>query len=119
MEENKTEKKNIFVKAKEKFKEKKEKMKEKKESVFHFLAENPQITMSLFSALGTIGLGGAIAVSKASKRRFEACQVTDDITGEDLFVDHPLTNDEILELHQRMTCGQSKAEALRDMGLLR
>lgn len=118
MEENKTEKKNIFVKTKEKFKEKRKKAKENKERLFHFLAENPQITMSLFSAIGTIGIGGAIAVSKASRRHLEACQVEDDLTGENFLVDHPLTNDEILELNERMRCGQSKAEALRDMGLL-
>ena len=103
---------------KEKFKEKREKAKERKESIFHFLAENPQITMSLFSALGTIGLGGVIAVSRANKRRIEACQVEDDVTGETFMVDHPLSNDEILELNERMQSGQSKAEALKDMGLL-
>jgi hypothetical protein len=45
--------------------------------------------------------------------------VEDDVTGEDLVLDHPLTNDEILELNRRMKAGEFKADILRDMGLLR
>lgn len=119
MEENKTEKKSFVAKIKEKVKNSREKWNEKKESAIHYLAEHPEVTMSLFSALGTIGIGTGIAISKAGRRYHEACQVTDDITGEDLLLDHPLTNEEIMELNRRMKDGESKADILEDMGLLR
>jgi len=119
MEEIKTEKKKFTEKVKEKLKTTKEKWDKKKESAFHYLAEHPEVTMSLFSALGTIGIGTGIAISKAGRRYREACEVTDDVTGEDLLLDHPLTNDEILELNRRMKDGESKADILQDMGLLR
>lgn len=119
MEENKTEKKTFVVKVKERAKKTKEKWKEKKESAIHFLAENPQITMSLFSALGTIGIGTGIAISKAGRHYRESCEVEDDVTGENLLLDHPLTNEEVLELNRRMKDGESKVDILQDMGLLR
>lgn len=119
MEENNNEQKTFMVKVKEKAKSVKEKWKEKKESAFHFLAENPQITMSLFSALGMIGSGAVVVISKAGRRYREACAVEDDITGENLMLDHPLTNEEVLELNRRMKNGESKVDILEDMGLLR
>lgn len=119
MEENKKEKKTFITKVKEKVKETKEKARKRKENVFQFLAENPQITISLFSALGTIGIGTTMAISKAGRRHYEACRVEDDVTGECLTLDHPLTNEEVLELNRRMSEGESKVEILRDMGLLR
>ena len=119
MEEIKTEKKTFVVKVKEKVKKSKEKWDKKKESAFHYLAEHPEVTMSLFSALGTIGIGTGIAISKAGRRNHEACEVEDDITGENLLLDHPLTNDEVMELNRRMKNGESKADILEDMGLLR
>lgn len=117
MEEEKKTK--LVDKVKEKVKKKKEKARERKESMFRFLADNPQITISLFSALGTIGIGGIMMVSKAGRRYYESCQVVDDVTGEKFLLDHPLTNDEIMELNRRMIDGESKAEILQDMGLLR
>lgn len=118
MEENKTEKKTFMVKVKEKAKETKAKWKKKKDDAFHFLAENPQITVSLFSALGTIGIGTGMAISKSAKRHYEACRVEDDVTGECFTLKHPLTNEEVMELNRRMIDGESKAEILEDMGLL-
>jgi hypothetical protein len=41
------------------------------------------------------------------------------VTGEEFMLKHPLRNDEILELGSRMIDGESKGEALNDMGLLR
>ena len=119
MEENKIEKKTFVVKVKEKVRNTKEKWKEKKESAIHYLAGHPEVTMSLFSALGTIGIGTGIAISKAGRRYHEACEVEDDITGENLLLDHPLTNEEIMELNRRMKNGESKVDILEDMGLLR
>lgn len=117
MKENKVKK--FIGKVKEKVKKTKEKANETKESAFRFLAENPQITISLFSALGTIGIGATMAISKAGRRHYEACQVVDDVTGEKFLLDHPLTNEEILEINRRMIDGESKADILEDMGLLR
>ena len=119
MEENKQEKQKFMVKVKEKVKQVKENWKEKKEGAIHYLAEHPEVTMSLFSAIGTIGIGTGIAITKAGRRYQEACRVEDDVTGEDLVLDHPLTNDEVLELNRRMKAGEFKADILRDMGLLR
>ena len=117
MEEKKT--MSLIEKVKEKVKKTREKARETKESMFHFLAENPQITISLFSALGTIGIGGAMMVSKAARRHEEACRVEDDVTGEHFLLEHPLSNEEILELNRRMIDGEAKAEILQEMGLLR
>lgn len=117
MEESKIKK--FIGKVKEKVKKTKEKAKETKESVFHFLAENPQITISLFSALGTIGIGTTMAISKAGRRHYEACRVKDDVTEEYFLLDHPLTNEEIMEINRRMIDGETKADILKDMGLLR
>ena len=112
-------KEKVIEKVKRKVKEVKKKADETKESAFRFLAENPQITISLFSALGTIGIGATMAISKAGRRHYEACQVVDDVTGEKFLLDHPLTNEEILEINRRMIDGESKADILEDMGLLR
>lgn len=119
MEEKNVEKQTIFVKAKKKIKEKTDKAKETAGNIFHFFAEHPEVTQAVFSGLATLGFGGIMAASRAGKQRLEACRVDDDITGERFLVEHPLTNDEILELNQRMSCGESKASALESMGLLR
>lgn len=113
------EKKTFMTKVKEKTKKTKEKWDEKKEKAFHYLAEHPEVTMSLFSALATLGIGAGLAVSRANKAHLEACKVTDDITGEELLLDHPLTQEEVLELNRRMKDGESKVDILQDMGLLR
>lgn len=119
MEENKQEKKTFMVKVKEKVKETKEKARKRREKAFHYFATHPEVTASVFSALATIGIGTGMAVTKAARRQYEACRVEDDVTGEELTLDHPLTNEEVLELNRRMKEGESKAEILRDMGLLR
>lgn len=47
-------------------------------------------------------------------------RIKDDVTGLDYIASHRPTNDEILELSNRMTYqGQSKGEALNEMGLLK
>lgn len=112
-------KEKLVEKVKRKVKEVKKKASETKENMFRFLAENPQITISLFSALGTIGIGTTMAISKAGRRHYEACRVKDDVTEEYFLLDHPLTNEEIMEINRRMIDGESKANILEDMGLLR
>ena len=49
----------------------------------------------------------------------DALLVEDDITGLDFKTKHPMTNKEILELGDRMSVGQSKGDALNEMGLLK
>ena len=112
-------KEKLIEKVKRKVKEVKKKASETKENMFRFLADNPQITISLFSALGTIGIGATMAISKAGRRHYEACRVKDDVTEEYFLLDHPLTNEEIMEINRRMIDGESKADILEDMGLLR
>ena len=80
-----------------------------------FIAKNPMLIMPLASLfVGCIG-----AVTGGGAKRYESCKVEDDVTGENLITKHPLTNDEILELGDRMNEGIPKGRALDDMGLLR
>ena len=106
-------------KAKEIGAKAKEKAKEVKQKVETGIENNAEIFVAVISIAGPALL--AIAGSAASKkeRDREHCLVEDDRTGEDLMVRHPLTNDEILELGNRMADGQSKGESLKDMGLLK
>ena len=85
-----------------------------------FIGENPALLMPIMSGLGGIFFGGISMLAKNGRRYDEMCEVEDDFTGETLKVTHPLTNSEILEMSSQMELhNQSKAEALRDMGLLK
>jgi len=107
-----TKKENIFVRGKQWFKE-------KKEVASQFFTENPQAIMPFVGGLATILFTGFKIVAGSGEKRLESCRVEDDVTGESLLLTHPLTNDEVLELGNRMTTGCSKAEALNEMGLLK
>ncbi len=115
MEENE----NIFTKAKKKVKEIKGKVKEFGGKVVDEALKHPEITLPLMSGLGMAFMGGVKAITSAGDKQLEHCRVEDDVTGQYFLTDHPLTNDEILELGEKMIDGESKGEALRDMGVLR
>ena len=112
---------NIKAKAKNLKDSAKEKAVNAKEKVGKFFEENKEVTSGLISFGFTllpavvVAIGGAIAGSKNP----EACLVEDDVTGLDFKTKHPMTNKEILELGDRMIDGQSKGDALNEMGLLK
>ena len=83
-----------------------------------FLMENP---MRLFQ-LGS-GLVGCAMTIIGLVSRFGGgghdCEVPDEITGLNYRTSHPLTNQEIMELSDRLNAGESKGEALSNMGVLK
>ena len=94
-------------------------VKDKVDKTMTFFTENPMLVMPILSGVGML-IGGAVKIATSGgNTRYEACLVEDDVTGEELLTKHPLTNDEILELGERMIDGQPKGAALDDMGLLR
>ena len=81
------------------------------------IKDNPMMIIPILG--GTLRIVGKIISTASGAGNYDHCMVTDDITGEDFLTIHPLTNSEILNLGDRMSEGQSKGEALSDMGLLR
>lgn len=111
---------NIKAKAKNLKDSVKEKVVNAKEKVGKFFEEHEEVTSGLISLGFTVlpgvivAIGGAIAGKDPG-----ACLVEDDVTGLDFKTKHPMTNKEILELGDRMIDGQSKGDALNEMGLLK
>lgn len=115
MEENKTqnqEKENIFKRAKKK-------VADVRNRIIDVALENPQISLTILSGFGMLVAGGAKALLGSGSNKLDKCRVQDDVTEEYFVTTHPLTNDEILELGERMIDGESKGKALKDMGVLR
>ena len=98
----------------------KEKAVNAKEKVGKFFEEHEEVTSGLIT-FGCTVLPGIVAVigGAIGGRNPEACLVEDDVTGLDFKTKHPMTNKEILELGDRMIDGQSKGDALNEMGLLK
>ena len=71
--------------------------------------------------IGMAGIiGGLIAgFANVETREGASCSVEDDVTGLNFRTKHALNNSEILELGNRMIDGQTKGDALDDMGLLK
>ena len=112
--------KKIMEKVKAKIKETKEKAKAKvqaaKKDVFEFVLANPGVCVPVASGIGMLFIGA----SRIAKSKIEACKVADNNwTGCSYMATHPLTNDEIRELDQRMGHGQTKGDALAEMGVLK
>ena len=112
MEENQTKKENFWVRGKKWIGEKIEK-------TAQFFTEYPILVMPVMSGIGMIVGGIAKAAYTNAQERYDSYRVEDDVTGEEFVVSHPLSNDEILELGDRMIDGQWKGAALDDMGLLK
>ena len=86
-------------------------------SFAEFVSKNPAMVLPMVSMVGSLTFKGLSMLAGANQN--DRCLVEDDVTGEDFMVKHPLRNDEILELGSRMIDGESKGEALNEMGLLR
>lgn len=119
MEENKTaenskekKKENILVRGKKW-------MQNKLDSVAKFASDNPQMIFPIVTAFGSLAFTGLRMITGAGTNQIDHCRVEDDVTGEEFITKHPLTNDEILELGNRMIDGEWKGSALNDMGLLK
>ena len=83
-----------------------------------FLKENPQSFISMVG--GAVGMGlTIIGLCGGFSRKDDNCKVPDEVTGLNYTTDHPLTNSEIIELSDRIICGESKGEALQNMGVLK
>ncbi len=106
-------------KAKPKIKETYEKAKNVTKVVIDTFKENPMLAVMAVSSIGTVVTGVASAITKNREENDEACTTYDPYAGANLMTTHELTNSEILEMTDRMKTGQTKGQALNDMGLLR
>ena len=112
-------------KIKEKAKDLKDSVKEKavnaKTKVGEFFKEHEEVTSGLITLGFSILPGAMVAIvgAIAGGNNPEACLVKDDVTDLNFRTKHPMTNKEILELGDRMIDGQSKGDALNEMGLLK
>lgn len=96
-----------------------QKVKEVGKAIAEVLVKNPVMIIPVVSGvLGIVGKVASIAMGGGHNWN-EHYLSEDDVTGEEFRLRHPMTNSEILELGDRMIDGQSKGDALEDMGLLR
>ena len=86
-------------------------------SFAEFMSKNPAMVATIIPMVGSLAFKGLSMLAGANQN--DRCLSEDDVTGEEFMLKHPLRNDEILELGSRMVDGESKGEALNDMGLLR
>ena len=112
------------VEVKEEFESKASKAKEKfdacKEKAVTFIKDRGEMILAVAPIVvpALVAIASGVATNSANKQKH--CLVKDDRTGEKLMVKHPLTNDEIMDMGDRMEANDlSKGEALRDMGLLK
>lgn len=85
------------------------------------LSENPEKLGGLIGGAVTLGIGIFGLALGAANRREESCRIHDEQVGFDWVTDHPLTNQELLEVNRRLYEGQvdSLGEALRQEGYLK
>lgn len=96
-----------------------QKVKEVGKAVGEVLSKNPMMIIPVIS--GIFGIVGKIVSIAAGNGRCwnEHYLSEDEISGESYRLKHPMTNSEILELSDRMVDGETKGEALDNMGLLK
>lgn len=118
MEENKTveTKQNVFIRA---FDSTKTWVVTKKDNLMAFFGEHPEMLIPVISGVLALGNGLVHWVQSADEKQIDRCRIQDDVSGEYLIAKHPLKNEDVLELSERMSNGQRKSEALKEMNLLR
>ena len=109
----------IKEKIKEKYNSAKETLAIIKEETLKYLGEHPEVVIPIITSGIGVFVGLSTLAKSNEKDMIGACQVEDDITGLNFLTEHPMTNAEIIELGDRMMDGQSKGQALNEMGLLR
>ena len=117
---------NLKEKIKAKASELKSKVKEKFEQFGAYLDEHEEMgKLVVYGTMGVIGglVTGISTVSSMASgsptNTIPSCRVEDDVTGLEFRTKRPLTNDQILELGERMIDGQTKGNALYEMGVLK
>lgn len=81
--------------------------------------KNPMLAVMFISTVGSTVVSIANTISKNKDEEEDRCTTYDSYAGMDITTTHELSNQEILEMTERMKAGQKKVEALNDMGLLR
>lgn len=103
----------------EKVKETANKAKAAGKIVVDTFKENPTLAVMAIASVKDI-ISIVVATTERSREENQARLQTHDAYSDcDLTTKHELTNAEILEMTERMKTGQTKAEALNDMGLLK
>lgn len=118
-ETEKKEKKTLKEKVKETGTKVKEKAKKVGKTFCEVCTEQPALVFTAATTVGGILLGVLTGTAAMNAEREQKCSVQDDLTGCEYKATHPLTNSEILELSDRLQQGESKGQALRNMGVLR
>lgn len=85
------------------------------------LSKNPEKIGGIIGGAITLGVGIYGLVMGAANRSEENCRIHDEMTGFDWVTDHPLTNQELLEVNRRLYEGQVNGlgEALKEEGYLK
>ena len=80
-------------------------------------ADDVNISDAVISSIAIVA-GVITAIANIGTERDDLCWVQDDVTELDFHTKKALTNSDILELGERMIDGQTKGDALNEMGLL-
>ena len=117
---------NLKEKAKTKAIEIKFKTKEKLEQFGAYLDEHEEMgKLVVYGIIGVVGgiVTGVSTISNVASgsptNTIPSCRVEDDVTGLEFRTKRPLTNEQIIELGDRMIDGQTKGDALKEMGVLK
>ena len=82
--------------------------------------ENPGLVFEAAVIIGGVFIGGLKALASGGSSSYqEKCLIESDVSDQCYKVKHPLTNQEILELDDKLVDGMTTGEALDNMGLLR
>ena len=82
-------------------------------------AKNPMLAVMAISTIGSTVTTIMNTVSRNKEEEEDRCTTYDAYAGMEITTTHELSNQEILEMTERMKAGQKKVEALNDMGLLK
>ena len=80
--------------------------------------ENPMLPLMIIQTITPIIVEGIHSSTVRQTKQDDRLMTHDAFTDTELTTTHELTNEEILEVTERMKNGQKKAEALDEMGLL-
>ena len=108
-----------FDKGVEKVKAGGKKVVETTKIVGETFVKNPMLAVMALSTIGSTVTTVLNTVSRNKEEEEDRCTTYDSYAGMDITTTHELSNQEILEMTERMKAGQKKVEALNDMGLLR
>ena len=108
-----------FDKGVEKVKAGGKKVVETTKIVGETFVKNPMLAVMALSTIGSTVTTVLNTVSRNKEEEEDRCTTYDSYAEMDITTTHELSNQEILEMTERMKAGQKKVEALNDMGLLR